>query len=172
MCIKEIDFHINYREVIYMKMQWKKLFVCIAIPLAVGGISAVISRGGISAFENVIKPPLTPPAWLFPLCWTILYVLMGVASYLVAVSDEILRGNALLCYGVQLILNFVWPLIFFDLSLYLLAFVWLVMLLALIILTIFSYSKIRRTAAYLQIPYALWVTFAGYLNLAIWLLNR
>lgn len=155
-----------------MKMQWKKLFVCIAIPLAVGGISAVISRGGISAFENVIKPPLTPPAWLFPLCWTILYVLMGVASYLVAVSDEILRGNALLFYGVQLILNFVWPLIFFDLSLYLLAFVWLVILWAIILVTMLKFYKITERAGDLMLPYILWVTFAGYLNFGVFLLNK
>ena len=155
-----------------MKMQWKKLFVCIAIPLAVGGISAVISRGGISAFENVIKPPLTPPSWLFPLCWTILYVLMGVASYLVAVSDEILRGNALLFYGVQLILNFVWPLIFFDLSLYLLAFVWLVILWAIILVTMLKFYKITERAGDLMLPYILWVTFAGYLNFGVFLLNK
>ena len=155
-----------------MKMQWKKLFVCIAIPLAVGGISAVISRGGISAFENVIKPPLTPPAWLFPLCWTILYVLMGVASYLVAVSDEILRGNALLFYGVQLILNFVWPLIFFELSLYLLAFVWLVILWAIILVTMLKFYKTTERAGDLMLPYILWVTFAGYLNFGVFLLNK
>lgn len=155
-----------------MKMQWKKLFVCIAIPLAVGGISAVISRGGISAFENAVKPPLTPPAWLFPLCWTVLYVLMGVASYLVAVSDEILRGNALLFYGVQLILNFVWPLIFFDLSLYLLAFVWLVILWAIILVTMLKFYKITERAGDLMLPYILWVTFAGYLNFGVFLLNK
>ena len=155
-----------------MKIQWKKLAVCIAVPLLVGGVAALLTRDGMAVFENVIKPPLTPPAWLFPLSWTVLYVLMGVASYLVAVSDEILRGNALLFYGVQLILNFVWPLIFFDLSLYLLAFVWLVILWAIILVTMLKFYKITERAGDLMLPYILWVTFAGYLNFAIWLINK
>ena len=155
-----------------MSKKLKTYITFILIPLAVGGLSAFLTRGNMDVFDTVTKPPLTPPAWLSPLCWTILYVLMGVASYLVAVSDEILRGNALLFYGVQLILNFVWPLIFFDLSLYLLAFVWLVILWAIILVTMLKFYKITERAGDLMLPYILWVTFAGYLNFGVFLLNK
>ncbi len=155
-----------------MKIQWKKLIACIAIPIAVGGIAALLTRDGIAAFEVVIKPPLTPPAWLFPLCWTVLYVLMGIASYLVAVTEDDLRGNALLFYGVQLVLNFVWPLLFFNLEAYLFSFVWLVILWAIILVTMLKFYKISEKAGDLLLPYILWVTFAGYLNFGTFLLNR
>ncbi|MBQ4040042.1 MAG: tryptophan-rich sensory protein [Oscillospiraceae bacterium] len=155
-----------------MKIQWKKLIFCIAIPLAVGGIAALLTREGMLSFEDVIKPPLTPPAWLFPLCWTVLYVLMGVASYLVAVSDDDLRGNALVFYGVQLILNFFWPLLFFNLAAYLFSFIWLVILWAIILVTMLKFYKISERAGDLMLPYILWVTFAGYLNFGIYMLNR
>lgn len=118
------------------------------------------------------QPPLSPPAWLFPVVWTLLYTLMGIASYLVAVSEKTYRARtALTVYGVQLAFNFFWSLIFFNLHAYLFAFVWLVLLWLLIIITTVLFYQISRPAGYLLIPYLLWVTFAGYLNLAIALLN-
>ena len=107
-----------------MKIQWKKLIICILIPLAVGGASAFLTRDGIQVFEWINKPPLSPPAWLFPVAWTILYVLMGISSYLVLVNEKT-RGPALTVYGIQLFFNFVWPIIFFNMEAYLLAFIWL-----------------------------------------------
>ena len=154
-----------------MKIQWKKLIVCILIPLAVGGLSAFLSRTGMQTFASLDKPPLSPPGWLFPVAWTILYVLMGIASYLVLVSEHP-DSNALTAYAIQLIFNFFWSLIFFNLGQYLLAFVWLVVLWILILATILLFRKSSKTAAHLMIPYLLWVTFAGYLNLGIYLLNR
>ena len=155
-----------------MKIQWKKLIYYIAVPLAVGAAAALLSREGMKMLDAVIKPPLTPPAWLFPLCWTVLYVLMGVASYLVAVSDDDLRGNALVFYGVQLNLNFFWPLLFFNLAAYLFSFIWLVILWTIILATMLKFYKISERAGDLMLPYILWVTFAGYLNFGIYMLTR
>ena len=153
-----------------MKIQWKKLIICILIPLAVGGASAFLTRDGIQVFEWINKPPLSPPAWLFPVAWTILYVLMGIASYLVLVNEKN-RGPALTVYGIQLIFNFVWPIIFFNMEAYLLAFIWLAAMWILIIVTTIQFKKVSKAAALLLIPYILWVAFAGYLNFGIYLLN-
>jgi tryptophan-rich sensory protein len=156
-----------------MKIQWKRLILCILIPLAVGGASAFLTRGNMSAFDSVAKPPLSPPAWLFPVAWTILYVLMGVASYLVLTSGMPARSRtALRVYGVQLFFNFFWSILFFNLQTYSFSFVWLVALLILVLSTTLAFWRISKPAGYLLIPYIIWVTFAGYLNLMIWLLNK
>ena len=156
-----------------MKIKWKPLIISILIPLAVGGLSAFLTRDGMMAFESLEMPPLSPPRWLFPLAWTILYVLMGIASYLVFTSGKPYRSKtALTFYGIQLIFNFFWSLIFFNLNEFLIAFVWLVIMLFFIIVTSVLFYRISRPAGYLLIPYILWVTFAGYLNLGIYLLNR
>ena len=105
-----------------MKIQWKKLIVCLAVPLAVGGLSALLTRGSMETFEAIAKPPLAPPGWLFPVVWTVLYVLMGIASYLVLTSGKP-NGLALFVYGVQLLLNFFWPLFFFNMHAYLFSFI-------------------------------------------------
>ena len=125
------------------------------------------------AFNELNKPPLSPPGWLFPVVWTLLYVLMGIASYLVLVSgeDEAKVTSALKTYGLQLAFNFFWSIIFFNLESYLFAFIWLVALWILILLTMIKFFRIREAAGYLLLPYLAWVTFAGYLNLGIYLLN-
>ena len=153
-----------------MKIQWKKLLACLAIPLAVGGLSALLTCSGMESFEAINKPPLSPLGWLFPVVWTILFVLMGIASYLVVVSGKP-RRTALTVYGVQLFFNFLWSILFFNLSQYLFAFVWLVILWILILITMVLFYRISKSAGYLMLPYLLWVTFAGYLNFAIYLLN-
>lgn len=157
----------------YMKIQWKKLIVSVAIPLGVGLLAGWITSGSAETFESVNKPPLSPPAWLFPVAWTILYILMGIAFYRVwtAVATQEKRKEAFLFYGAQLLFNFFWPIIFFNLKEYLFAFVWLVILWVLILLTQQRFSKIDSWAGYLLIPYLVWVAFAGYLNLGIWWLN-
>lgn len=153
-----------------MKIQWRKLIGCLAIPLAAGGLSALLTRGSMESFEALNKPPLSPPGWLFPVVWTVLFVLMGIASYLAAVSGGPNR-TALAVYGVQLLFNFVWPLLFFRLAQYLPAFIWLVILWVLILVTAVLFYRISKPAGYLMLPYLAWVAFAGYLNLAIFLLN-
>ena len=156
-----------------MKAKWKQLIIAILIPLAVGGISAFITRGSMEAFGALAQPPLSPPAWLFPVVWTILYVLMGISSYLIykskAPASDKFIGLGL--YGFQLFFNFFWSIIFFNLEKYLFALVWLIALWILIIMTILVFRTISKSAAWLLVPYALWVTFAGYLNLGIYLLN-
>ncbi len=163
-------YHRLWLEVIFLKIQWKKLISCLAIPLAAGGLSALLTRGSMESFEALNKPPLSPPGWLFPVVWTVLFVLMGIASYLAAVSGGPNR-TALAVYGVQLLFNFVWPLLFFRLAQYLPAFIWLVILWVLILVTAVLFYRISKPAGYLMLPYLAWVAFAGYLNLAIFLLN-
>lgn len=152
-----------------MKKETKSLVFYIAMPLIVGALSALFTMGAMKDFALINKPPLSPPAWLFPVAWTILYVLMGIASYLV--SKEKNSDLALLFYTVQLFFNFLWSIIFFNFQNYLFAFVWLVALWILILITTVLFWRLNKTAGLLMIPYLLWVTFAGYLNFAIYLLN-
>lgn len=157
-----------------MKINYKKLIISIIIPLLVGGISAFLTRNSMSTFERVAKPPLSPPGWLFPVVWTILYILMGIASYLVNTSKgpKTLSDSALAIYALQLVFNFFWSIIFFNMEAYLFAFIWLIALWLLILWTTVSFYKINKTAGLLMIPYLIWVAFAGYLNLGIYLLNQ
>jgi tryptophan-rich sensory protein len=142
------------------------------IPLAVGGLSAWLTRNSMESFDNLTKPPLSPPGWLFPIVWSILFVLMGIASYLVLVSDKPARSKtALTVYGIQLAFNFFWSIIFFNFEMYLFAFIWLMILWLLIILTTVLFWRIDKRAGYLMLPYLVWVTFAAYLNFGIYLLN-
>lgn len=156
-----------------MSKKTKQFLICIAIPLLVGGLSALITRGGMDIFETINKPSLSPPGWLFPVVWTVLFILMGIASYLVLVSGkpQMEINRALLIYGIQLIFNFFWSIFFFNFSLYLFSFIWLVLLWLLILATTVLFYRISKPAGYLMIPYLLWVTFAGYLNFQIYLLN-
>ena len=156
-----------------MKIDKKRLIICLAIPLVVGGAAGLLTMNSMEAFEALNQPPLSPPGWLFPVVWTVLYVLMGIASYLVSVSDapQEEKARALWTYGIQLAFNFLWPIAFFNLKWYLFAFLWLVILWILILITALRFGRIRKPAGYLLVPYLLWVAFAGYLNLGICLLN-
>lgn len=151
----------------------KPYIISILIALAVGGLSAFITRNNMDIYKELATPPLSPPAILFPIVWTILYVLMGISAAMIYTSPKTDgKEKALLTYGISLFVNFTWSIIFFNLNAFLFSFIWLIILWALIIATIVQYYKINKLAAYLQIPYAIWVTFAGYLNLGIWILNR
>ena len=156
-----------------MKIKWKQLLICLAIPLATGGLSALISGSGMQSYGELNQPPFSPPGWLFPVVWTILYLLMGYASYRVLTSGEDPKyiRKALSLYGAQLAFNFLWPLIFFGLDWYLAAFIVLIGLWILIFLTIRAFAMLDERAADLLLPYILWVTFAGYLNVGVYLLN-
>ena len=155
-----------------LQIKWKQLLLCLGIPLSVGGLSALLTSGSMEQFSALRQPPLSPPGWLFPVAWTILYLLMGLASYLVLMQDKSRqKQTALLFYGVQLAVNFVWPLFFFNGRQYLLSFIWLVLLWCLIWLVLILFYRISKSVGYLLIPYLLWVTFAGYLNFGIYLLN-
>lgn len=156
-----------------MKIQWKKLLICLAIPLAVGGLAALISGGGMAQYATLDQPPLAPPGWVFPVVWTILYLLMGYASYRVLISgaDRSRIRRALGFYGAQLAVNFLWPLVFFGLEWRLTAFWILLALWGLIYITMRLFTRIDEKAGDLLLPYIIWVSFAGYLNLGVFLLN-
>lgn len=155
------------------KIQWKPLLINLAIPLAVGGLSAFLTRDAMKEFSQLHQPPLTPPAWVFPVAWTILYLLMGLAAYLVSTAPrrERERRSALWAYAAQLLANFVWPLLFFRGKLWLPAFFWLLLLWTMVLGTLLLFSRIRPLAGLLMAPYLVWVSFACYLNFGIYLLN-
>ncbi len=162
----------------FMKKETKRTIltfvIAIIIPLAIGGFSAFLTRENMKLYDEINSPPLSPPAFLFPVVWTILYVLMGISSAFIWLNRSEGKDTAdrgLLIYAASLFFNFVWSLVFFNFKAYLFAFVWLLVMLALIILTVINYKKVVPLAAYLQIPYVLWVAFAGYLNFGVWILN-
>ena len=147
----------------------------IALALGVGALSAWLTRGNMDLFRSIKKPPLTPPAAVFPVVWTILFILMGAGAALVQINrrgKEAAARAAMRAYALQLAANLTWSLIFFNARAFLLAFFWLLLLLWLIVLTVRRFALVSPLAAKLQIPYLLWVGFAGYLTLAIYLLNR
>ena len=155
------------------KIKWKTLLISVAIPLLVGGLSALLTMGSMDIFDLVEKPPLSPPAWLFPVVWTLLYTLMGVSCYRIieARADQESKTHALVLYALQLVFNFLWSIFFFNLEAYGFSFVWLVAMLALILLTTVRFWKIDNVAGILLTPYIVWVAFAGYLNAGIAILN-
>lgn len=155
------------------KIKWKKLIPLTALPIAVGALAGYLTRGGMESFELMRKPPLSPPAWLFPVVWTLLYAMMGAASYFVCTvcASEARKRRALTAYAVQLGANFLWTLIFFGAGAYLAAFVWLTAMWLLIALTAALFGALSRPAGELLLPYLAWTAFAGYLNLGVYLLN-
>lgn len=152
-----------------LKIEWKPLLFFFLYTFILAGLGAWI---GMASTDGLIKPPLTPPDWLFPIVWTILYALMATAAYLVFVSNDLDRGQPLRLYLLQVLVNILWPLFFFRLEWRLFSFFWLLLLLALVILTTVGFKPISRTAAWLMAPYIAWLLFAGYLNLSFYLLNR
>lgn len=154
-----------------MKIKDKSaLIIAILIPLAVGALSSMFSQT-MSVYSSIRKPALSPPGYLFPIVWTILYILMGISSYLIYESDHPGKTKALKCYAIQLFFNFMWSIIFFRFRLFFAAFLWLLAMILCIIVMICKFYKIKPIAAYLQIPYLLWCLFAAYLNFMIYLLN-
>lgn len=156
-----------------MKKKTKIFTVSIALALAVGALAALLSGGGMKAFEYMRKPPLSPPGWLFPVVWTVLYIMMGIAAARVYLSSaqHVKKDGALNLYAVQLGLNFAWPLLFFGMEKYGLAFFCLLALLTAVFLTRKRFGMIDKTAGKLLAPYLIWCVFAAYLNLGVWVLN-
>ena len=152
----------------------KALIICLLIPLAVGGLAAWLTMDSMAQFAALAQPPLSPPGWVFPVVWTILYLLMGWASFLIWKSGapQAAKKRALGLYGAQLAVNFVWPLLFFRAGLYGFALIWLVILLVLVAETMLAFGRIDRRAAWLLAPYILWLLFATYLNAGVWMHNR
>ena len=156
-----------------MLKKLKPYIISVIIALAVGGLSALLTKNNMTIFEKINMPPLSPPSVVFPIVWAVLYILMGISSAIIYKNgtDREEVQSALKVYALQLAVNFFWSLIFFNMQAYLFAFVWLVLLWVLVIVMIVKFKKISPAAAWLQIPYLLWITFAGYLSLMIYLLN-
>lgn len=154
------------------KIRLLPFIIAVLIPLLVGIVSAMISSKGMAMYGTMSKPPLSPPAWVFPVAWTILYIMMGIASYFVFVSDadSKLKMMALLIYIIQLAMNFMWSIVFFNWKLYLVAFVWLIVMWGLVIICAFRFYGINKAAGYMMIPYIVWLTFAAYLNLGTYII--
>ena len=156
-----------------IKRKGKTLLICLALPLAVGLLASLLTLGGMRDYAGMAKPPLAPPGWVFPIAWTLLYLLMGLASWLAvgAAASEERKQEALSLYAVSLAANFLWPLVFFGLGRYFLALCWLVVLLVLVLLTWRQFRRLDRRAGALLTPYILWLCFALYLNLGAAILN-
>lgn len=150
----------------------KSLILSLLISLGVGGLSALITMGSMDIYKYLDKPFLAPPSIVFPIVWTILYIFMGISSYLIYESKDVNKQSALLIYGLQLFVNFIWPIFFFVLSNRLFALFIIIILLVLIVVMMVKFYKINKLAAYLQIPYLIWVIFATYLNYGFYILNR
>lgn len=153
---------------------WKQLIKNLAIPLFVGVISGFATKSANENFRTTaIQPFFTPPPWVFPVAWTLLYILMGISAYLIETADYNTgkKNRALITYYISLFFNFCWSFIFFTFREYLFAFIWLLILLTLVIIYTVKYFKINKTASLLNIPYILWLVFAGILNFSVYLLN-
>ena len=156
-----------------MKNQWKTYAFWIVVCELVGIVSGLLSRQGIEIYQyTVTKPLLTPPAWVFPVVWSILFALMGISAARVSLTPTpTQRDRALGLFVAQLIVNFFWPLLFFNAQAFVFALIWLALLWILVLATAWQFGKIDTKAGWLLLPYLAWLTFAAYLNGAVWVLN-
>lgn len=150
----------------------KEFVISLLIPSLVGLISGLLSMSGIKAFDLLNKPPLTPPGFIFAIIWPILYILMGISSYLVYEENAYQSSCCLKIYAINLFVNFLWSPLFFGLGLRLFSLIWIILLDIVVIYMILCFYKVNKKAAYYQIPYLVWIIFATYLNLFFYLLNR
>ena len=156
-----------------MKRNWKTYLFWIALAEGVGAVAGWLTREGTAYYKEFVeKPALAPPAIVFPIAWGILYALMGIGAARVSLTpNSKVRSMGLNLFVAQLIVNFFWSLIFFNLRTYGLALLWLGLMWVLILCMSFAFRRSDRWAAWLQIPYLLWVSFAGYLNWGVWVKN-
>lgn len=177
------------------------IILAMAIPMIVGVGASLLTENEMKIYHFFNKPALSPPGWMFPVVWTVLYLMMGLASYYVITADSCVRGGAnrgaggaaggahdgrnavkavrredkflgLVFYGAQLVFNFGWTLLFFNASLYMVSFIWLLIMMGLIVLTTVYFFRVDKRAGWMMIPLNVWTAFAGYLNLAIYILSR
>ena len=155
-------------------MKAKYYLISVLISLGGGIASALITMKDMALYQEIVKPPLAPAAIVFPIVWTVLYVLMGISAariFMWKSREPRLVEKALTRYAISLIVNYTWPIFFFTLSAFAVALIWLILLFILVVMTIIVYKKIDKVAAYLQIPYVIWLLIAAYLNAAILILN-
>ena len=153
-----------------VKINYKYLLLSILLPVFLGSFIGFLTAP-FNDYYEIILPSFAPSGILFPIIWTILYILMGISSYIVATSNFSNKYDALFIYGIQLVINLFWSVWFFVFKFYLLSFIWILLLIAFVVIMIKKFYEISKLSAYLQIPYLLWLVFAGILNISIYLLN-
>lgn len=154
-----------------IKFNLKQFLLWAVPPILLGFLSSALSGNPAEIYESLNKPPFSPIPEIFPIIWTVLYIVMGVSAYLISRSDSPHRPRAQIFYLIQLFLNFFWPIIFFSERSYFLAFIWLVLLFVFVVIMSWEFFKVNRTAAFLQLPYLLWLIYASYLNFGVYLYN-
>ncbi len=155
-----------------MVFKWKSFLYSFVITFLFAVLGGIVTYIGMAKFQKVVQPPLSPPTFLFPVVWSILFLLMAIGATLVYDSDDSSSPKALFVYTIQLTMNFWWCVLFFGFGLYFVSFIWLLLLLlAVFIMTVLFY-RVSKTAGLLQIFYIVWLLFAAYLNFGVWFLNR
>lgn len=156
------------------KIHFILLIINIAIPLVGSAIVGYVTRDVTGVYNELKKPFFSPPGIVFPIVWTILYIIMGIAAYRVYVKtkEREVKGDEYFFYLVQLLFNFAWSFIFFNFKLYGLAFLWIIVLLTLVVITTIKFYRVDKKAGLMMIPYILWLIFAAVLNYFIWMLNE
>lgn len=151
----------------------KRLLICLVIPIGLGILSSLISGNMGGVYPTLNRPPLSPPAWIFPVVWSILYILMGISAYIVSDTRGMhsSKEQAMKIYYAQLIINVLWPIIIFRFRQFTIAAIMLGALIVAVIATIIKFKKINNTAALLLVPYLIWILFALYLNIGVAVLN-
>lgn len=145
--------------------EMKRLLLYIFITIFIGGIPP-ISVATNNIYPSLVKPPLSPPGFLFPIVWSILFILMGISVYLVRDNKDLRT-----IYFIQLFINALWTPIFFGLNNYLFALIWLILLLITVLIMLYKFYKENKTSCFLNVPYLIWLLFALYLNAGIYILN-
>ncbi len=153
----------------FQTIRLKPLVVSVGIALLAGVVGALL--GGEMQMDGIVSPWFMPPPVVFPIVWTILFVLMGIAAYLVYDSGHSQRKDALQVYGLQLVVNCLWSLFFFRLHWFLFSFLWILFLIALVCLTMYQFYRVEKKAAYLMLPYLIWLLFAAILAFSVYRLN-
>ena len=149
----------------------KSLILNILISVGTGIVAGLLTGNFSELYSDVNRPVIAPPSWLFPVAWSILYTLMGISAYMISESKSPQKFSAMKIYYFQLAVNFIWPFLFFVFKAFWVSFAWLLLLWVLVLIMIIKFSKINKVAAYLQVPYLIWLTFAVYLNLSVAVLN-
>ncbi len=154
-----------------MRIDWKKLIIITVITFIVGTFFSFLTMNSMDTFKDLSKP-INVPGVLFPIVWSILYLLMSISCYLIVQSNDKDKKEGIILYAIQLVINSLWTLIFFGFGAYLLSFIWIIILLIVVIIMLAKFYNINKIAMYINIPYVLWLLFAAYLNLGIYLLNK
>ncbi|MGN0677623.1 MAG: TspO/MBR family protein [Ruminococcus sp.] len=153
------------------KIGLTELLIFIFSTELIGVFSGIIAGNSFGIYSELVKPPISPPSWLFPLMWAILYALMGASAYIVYYADKDCRKNNLILYGIQLFFNFMWSIFFFRFQLFGVSSVIIFILILLVIRMIMQFGKSNKIAGYINIPYLIWLIFALYLNIGVFILN-